>query len=122
VRTESLHSDEQLLAALQAPPDLGDGVQSLAYWRERRRRLAWYRVRARREATQMALRWEQRVAAALLSQPGVSLSTRFSAGVLLGRVRLRRWGTRAAVATAAIVGMALLATPMIALYMLVHAV
>ena len=121
MRTDALHSDEQLLRALKAPPDLNDGVQSLAYWRERRRRLSWYRVRARREAARMTLRWEQRVAAAFLSQPGVPLATRLSAGLLLGRMRLQRWGARAALATAA-VGMALIAVPTIAVYLLAHAI
>jgi hypothetical protein len=121
MRTDSPFNDERLLRRLQAPPDLSDGIQSLAYWRERRRRLSWYRVRARREAAQMTLRWEQRVGAALFSQTGVSLATRFSAGVLLGRARLGRWGARAAVATMTI-GTVLIAVPIIAVYILVHAV
>ncbi len=69
----------------------------------------------------MTLRWEQRVGAALVSQPGVSLATRFSAGLLLGRARLGRWGARAAVAVTAI-GTVLVAIPLIAIYILVHAV
>ncbi len=69
----------------------------------------------------MTLRWEQRVGAALVSQPGVSLATRFSAGLLLGRARLGRWGARAAVAATAI-GTVLIAVPLIAVYVLVHAV
>src|SRR5438270_496032 len=54
-------SDDQSLEALIAPPGLDDGLQSLGYWRERRRRLPWYRRRARREAELMALRWEGRL-------------------------------------------------------------
>src|SRR6185503_12727718 len=51
--TGSFASDDELLARLQAPPDLCDGVESLAYWRTRLGRLPWYRRRARREASRM---------------------------------------------------------------------
>lgn len=87
-------TDDRLLARLQAPPDLTDGVESLGYWRERRRRLPWYRMRARREATLMTLRWEQRVSAAVLTEHGTPVAVRLSAGLLVARTRFRRWTTR----------------------------
>ena len=34
-----LYRDDELLARLQAPPDLSDGLDSLAYWQGRRERL-----------------------------------------------------------------------------------
>jgi hypothetical protein len=119
MRIDAHYHDEHLLRRLQAPPNLSDGVESLAYWRGRRRRLSWYRWRARREAERMTAVWEQRVGAALLSQPGVSLATRVSAGLLLGRARLQRWGERAALTTMAI-GMALIAVPAVAIFLLSH--
>ena len=44
-----------------APPPLEDARSSLAYWQERRRRLPVYQRNARREAREMATRWEGRV-------------------------------------------------------------
>jgi hypothetical protein len=75
--------------------DLRDGVESLEYWRNRSRRLSWYRVLARREAKLMTRRWEQRVREALLSQRGVSFGSRVNAGLLLARVRVQRFPFRA---------------------------
>jgi hypothetical protein len=91
--------DEELLA----PPDLEDGVASLDYWRRRRQQLPWYRIRARREATRMMVRWEQRVGAAIVSQDRAPLEVRFSAGVLVARTRLARWTRRAGIAVVATV-------------------
>jgi hypothetical protein len=101
----SFTSDDELLARLQAPPPLCDGVESLAYWRERRRRLPWYRARARREASREILAWEPRVLAALLAERGAPLGARFQAVRLVATGPLRRWATRGAVvlATAALV-------------------
>ena len=86
----SLSTDQQLLDRLQAPPDLSDGTQSLAYWRKRGRQLPWYRMRARREAARMTVRWEQRVRAALITQRRTPIAIRLSAGLLVARTRLRR--------------------------------
>ncbi|MGN6169447.1 MAG: hypothetical protein ACTHQQ_14940 [Solirubrobacteraceae bacterium] len=91
-------TDEQLLGRLLAPPELDDGVQSLEYWRRRRQQLPWYRIRARREAMRMIVRWEQRVGAAILSQHRAPLEARVSAGVLVVRTRLARWTRRAGIA------------------------
>ncbi|HYZ30598.1 MAG TPA: hypothetical protein VE570_16160 [Thermoleophilaceae bacterium] len=101
--------DDVLLKRLQAPPDLRDGIESLRYWRERSERLAWYRVRARREARVMSKRWEKRVRAALLARRGTPLGTRVSAALLLGRISLERINSRAVLVAAAafVVGVAL---------------
>jgi hypothetical protein len=93
--------DEQLLGRLLAPPDLDDGVESLDYWHRRCRRLSWWRIRARREAVQMTIRWEQRVGAALVSQHRMPLELRSSAAVLVARTRLARWTRRAGIAVLA---------------------
>ncbi len=119
-----LTTDDQLLTQLQAPPDLDDGIQSLGYWRERSRRLPWYQLSARREAASMTVRWEQRVGAALLAQRGAPAAVRLSAGLLVARTRLWRWGRRArmAVVAAAAVALTLVAIPAVAaLAFLLHA-
>ena len=91
-------TDEQLLGRLLAPPDLADGVESLDFWSRRSKHLAWYRIRARREAVRMTIRWEQRVGAALVSQRRASLEARVLAGALVARTRLARWTRRAGIA------------------------
>lgn len=111
-------TDDQLLARLHAPPDLNDGMQSLSFWRERRQRLAWYRLSARREATRMILRWEQRVRDAVLSQRGVPIAIRTSAGLLVARSRLRRWSRRVAIAVTAAVAVTVMAAPVVAVVVL----
>jgi hypothetical protein len=92
--TGSFASDDELLARLQAPPDLCDGVESLAYWRTRLGRLPWYRRQARREASRMILVWERRVLAALLAERGAPLSARVRAARLVAAGPLRRWARR----------------------------
>jgi hypothetical protein len=47
-----------------APPPLEDARRSLEYWERRQKSLRLYQLRARREAREMALRWESRVRAA----------------------------------------------------------
>jgi hypothetical protein len=96
-------ADEQLLGRLLAPPDLDDGVESLGYWHRRCRSLSWWRIRARREAVRMTIRWEQRVGAALVSQRWTPLELRSSAAVLVARTRLARWTRRAGIAVLAMV-------------------
>jgi hypothetical protein len=91
-------TDEQLVGRLLAAPALDDGVESLDYWSRRSRRLPWYRIRARREAVRMTIRWEQRVGAALLSQRRAPLEARVFAGALLARTRMARWTRRAGIA------------------------
>ena len=96
-----LSRDDELLARLQAPPDLCDGLDSLAYWRGRRERLPWYRRRAKREAARMVFVWERRVRAAMLRQRGAPLASRFQAARLLASGPLRRSARRAGFAVAA---------------------
>jgi hypothetical protein len=114
VGTGSRFLDEQLRRWLLAAPDLDDGVEALGYWRERSRRLPWYRVRARREAAEMTLRWEQRVAAALIAQRGASPASRMSAGLLVAQTRLGRWARRARIAVAVTVTLTVAALVVIA--------
>ena len=117
-------TDQQLLARLLAPPELDDGVQSLEYWRRRRRRLPWYRWGARREAMRMIVRWEHRVGRALVSQRRAPLEVRLEAGVLVARTRLARWTRRAgfAVFAAVMTAVVLVAVPVMAvLVYLLHA-
>jgi hypothetical protein len=92
--TGSFAYDDELLARLQAPPDLCDGVEALAYWRTRLGRLPWYRRRARREASRMILVWERRVLAAVLAERGAPLWTRVRAARLVAAGPLRRWARR----------------------------
>lgn len=101
--TRRVSTDELLLRRLLAPPDLDDGVQSLDYWHRRSRDLSWWRIRARREAVRMTVRWEQRVGAALVSQHWMPLDSRTSAGVLVARTRMARWTRRAGIAVLAVV-------------------
>jgi hypothetical protein len=56
--------DLLLLDEMLAPPPLEDARRSLEYWQHRHRALPLYRRRARREAVEMAQRWEMRVRAA----------------------------------------------------------
>ena len=91
------------MGRLIAPPDLDDGVESLDYWSRRSRRLPWYRIRARREALRMTVRWEQRVGAALVAQRRAPLDARVFAVALVVRTRLARWTRRAGIAVLATV-------------------
>jgi hypothetical protein len=117
MRTASRSSDERLVRRLLAPPDLTDGVESLRYWRERSRRLPWYQFRMRREAVRMTVLWERRVSEALRWQRRARAADRLSAGILVARARLGRWGGRArrvAIVTATLV-IAAVVIPAIAL-------
>jgi hypothetical protein len=101
VETSLLSRDDELLVRLEAPPDLSDGLDSLAYWSGRRERLPWYRRRAKREAARMVVVWERRVCAATLRQRGAPLASRFLAARLLVSGPLRRSARRAGFAVAA---------------------
>jgi len=101
METSLLSRDDELLARLQAPPDLSDGLDSLAYWRGRRERLPWYRRRAKREAARMVVVWERRVRVALLRPRGAPLASCFLAARLLASGPLRRCARRAGFAVAA---------------------
>jgi hypothetical protein len=125
MRTRSAPVDQKLLAEALAPPDLGDGIQSLGYWRSRRRRLPWYRMHARREAERMIVRWEQRVGAALVAQRSAAPRLRISGGLLLAQSRLGRWTRRARITLTAVLVLSVAfaaATAAAALALLIHAV
>jgi hypothetical protein len=56
--------DLLLVETMLAPPPLEDARRSLEYWERRHRALPLYHRRARREAREMAARWDERVRAA----------------------------------------------------------
>jgi hypothetical protein len=101
MRLATQSPDDQLLARLQAPPDVRDGVESLAYWQRRRRGLPWYRLVARREAARMTVVWERRVRAAIVRQRDVPMTVRLEGAALVGMTLMRRWGRRTRFALAA---------------------
>jgi hypothetical protein len=84
---------------------LEDAVESLTYWRGRRAQLPWYRRAARREATQMMLRWERRVRAAVVRQADAPPAARIAAARLVALSWLARWGRRAGLAFLALTAM-----------------
>jgi len=113
-----------MLEVMAGPSDLTDGVESLDYWRRRRRRLPWYRVRARREALRLTARWEQRVGAALVSGQSAPLEVWVRAVALVARTRLGRWTRRAGIVVLATVTTVavLVAVPTVAaLWYVLHA-
>jgi hypothetical protein len=121
MRKPPLSSDDQLLARLH--PDLSDGIESLAYWHDRRSRLSWYRIGARREAARMVLRWEDRVRDAMFSRSAVPIAARLSAGMLLTRTHMRRWRRRAAISLTLIAGAAIVVAPaVVAVLLLIRVV
>ena len=70
----------------------------------------------------MTIRWERRVRAALVSQRGVPVALRVSAGLLVARIRLRRWSRIALIGLTATVAVALIAAPAIGtVVLLLHA-
>lgn len=121
MRPFPLSADDALLARLQAPPDLREGTEALAYWRGRRQRLPWYRIAARREATRMSLAWEQRVRAALVRQRGLPTEARLRAARLIAGIWFKRSLRRAAVVVAGMAVMLLVFAPaLLLLDLLVH--
>jgi hypothetical protein len=62
----------------------------------------------------MIIRWEQRVQDAMISQPGVPITVRAAAGLLVVQTRLRRWSRRAIVAVTAAFAVSVVAAPFIA--------
>src|SRR3954452_16562565 len=61
VMRELRDPDLLLVEEMLAPPPLEDARRSLEYWQQRRQALPLYRRRDRREAVEMASRWEARV-------------------------------------------------------------
>lgn len=71
--TSARHHDDLLIEEMSAPPPLADARDALEYWLRRRDTLPLHRVRARREAREMALRWEERVRRAEIAEGARSL-------------------------------------------------
>jgi hypothetical protein len=82
--------DLLLVERMLAPPPLEDARSSLEYWKRRRKALPLYRRAARREAKEMAIRWQERVRAAELALFEASLVGRLLAGLGLSSLWLRR--------------------------------
>jgi len=121
MRTAPPSADDALLARLQAPPDLREGTDALAYWRGRRQRLPWYRIAARREAARMSVAWEQRVRAALVRQRGLPTEARLRAARLVAGIWLRRSLRRVTLALAGTAMVLLVLAPaLLLLDVLVH--
>ena len=83
-------TDLLLVERMLAPPPLEDARSSLEYWKRRRKALPLYRRAARREAKEMAIRWQERVRAAELALFEASLVGRLLAGLGLSSLWLRR--------------------------------
>ena len=100
-------SDVLLVESMLAPPAIDDARQSLEYWQRRQKALPLYRRAARREAREMASRWEGRVRAARIA--------RFEAGPvgrLLSAIGLSTaWLHRVPVTKSGILGFAWLIVP-----------
>jgi hypothetical protein len=111
MRLATQSPDDQLIARLQAPPDLRDGVESLDYWQRRHRRLPWYRPLARREAERMTVVWERRVRAAIVRQRDVPMTVRLEGAALVGVTLMRRWGRRTRLALAGTAVLCLVVLP-----------
>jgi hypothetical protein len=90
-------SDLVLIESMLAPPPLEDARSSLDYWRRRGKTLPLYRRAARREAREMAGRWEERVREAELARFHASPVGRLlsALGIQLGWLRWLRMGKRA---------------------------
>jgi hypothetical protein len=82
--------DLLLIERMLAPPPLDDARSSLDYWRRRKKNLPLYRRVARREATEMATRWEERVRAAEQARFEASPVGRLLTAVGIPRRWLRR--------------------------------
>jgi hypothetical protein len=82
--------DLLLVERMLAPPPLEDAHSSLEFWKRRRKALPLYRRAARREAKEMAIRWQERVRAAELALFEASLVGRLLAGLGLSSLWLRR--------------------------------
>lgn len=78
--------DQLLVEAMLAPPALDDARRSHEYWQRRRETLPFYQRRARREAREMAVRWQARVRAAERLRFESTLVGRFLAALGLSRL------------------------------------
>jgi hypothetical protein len=82
--------DLVLIERMLAPPPLEDSRSSLEYWRRRRKALPLYRRAARREAKEMASRWQERVRAAEWARFEASLAGRLLVRLGVSKLWLRR--------------------------------
>jgi len=82
--------DLMLIERMLAPPPLEDARSSLEYWRRRRKALPVYRRAARREAKEMAGRWQERVREAELVLFEASLAGRVLVRLGVSRLWIRR--------------------------------
>lgn len=82
--------DLLLVEVMSAPPPLEDSRRSLAYWETRHKTLPLYQRRARREAREMAARWDERVRAAELARFESSFAGRLVARLGLSRAFVQR--------------------------------
>ena len=82
--------DVVLIERMLAPPPLEDARSSLEYWRRRRKALPLYRRTARREAKEMASRWQERVRAAEWARFEASFAGRLLVRLGVSRLWLRR--------------------------------
>ena len=73
MRVATKDPDLLLIAALREPPALEQARSSLDFWQRRRSALPIYRRRARREASEMVGRWEERVLEAERRRYGTGL-------------------------------------------------
>ena len=69
-----------------APPPLDDARRSLEYWQRRGKALPLYQRRARREAREMAARWDARVRAAERARFEASVAGRILVALGLSRL------------------------------------
>ena len=88
-------ADLVLIERMLAPPPLEDARSSLEYWQRRRKALPLYRRSARREAKEMAVRWQERVRAAELARFEASTVGRLFARLGISSV----WFSRARLAS-----------------------
>jgi len=79
-----------LIEEMLAPPPLEDARSSLEFWQRRRRALPIYRRAARREAKEMAGRWQERVRAAELARFEASLAGRLLARLGISSIWFQR--------------------------------
>jgi len=88
-------ADLVLIERMLAPPPLEDARSSLEYWQRRRKALPLYRRSARREAKEMAVRWQERLRAAELARFEASTVGRLFARLGISSV----WFSRARLAS-----------------------
>jgi hypothetical protein len=83
-------TDLLLVERMLAPPPLDEARSSLEFWRSRYVRLPFYRRAARREAAEMAARWQERVRAGERVRFEATLLGRVLVTVGLSELWLRR--------------------------------